>query len=454
MARLTPLTVRRAHSRIVYPYIIKARKGMLERAIEAISELEVSRVLESLEILKRIRGILPFGTALGLRVHRTFDMISGIFPRDTIWEMENFKEIETIYPDEVKYALRFPTVPPEGVFIVGALKFTSTKWVKRLVGAEKANEEGYRGRGVKVAVLDTGVRKTHDQLEGKVDTYTTMRGQFVDDNGHGSWVASAIAGREAVDSHLSRLSGKTVVCEGMAPDSRIISIKCLGYVVGMGSDSTVISAIERAIALGADIINMSLGAELVCGGVLKQEDDPYYPVFQKVTDMGIIPIVASGNSGPNEGTINSPAWLPNVLAVGALDPIKGEVAEYSSRGPTPDGRIKPDCVAPGSYIDSGTVAMCDLATDKVQQRFSPISGTSMATSIVTGLIALMKQYVMETEPERNFTLKEVFEMLEKTATEEKNNDYGWGLITWDRFKEYIGIEGKPPEGIGFKYQVA
>lgn len=442
--KLTPLAILRNHQRPIGPFLVRAKPGMLRELIEDARAFEIGeRFTERRRVAHFFYEWLPFSDlGFGIRVIRRFDMIAGIFPREVVWDMAEWRSVERIYPDEVKWILGFEVVPPEGVYevprrIKEPLIFTSTYWTKKLIGADEANSLGYTGRGVYVGVLDTGARRTHEQLRGRVEFESVMKGQYADANGHGSWCTTCIGGGKGIDNYLTRKVGRPVICEGMAPESQLLAVKCLGYGVGMGSDSSIISALALAADRGVDIVSLSLGGPV---GVESVEDDPYLPVFDEVVKSGVIPVVAAGNSGPEPETIATPGWLPNVLTVGAIDPVRGEVASFSSRGPTVDGRIKPDCVAPGVNVDSGTVGMCDYAGDDQESRYSPISGTSMATPHVSGLVALMVQAIRERAPWMRWNLDRTFDMLEKTAVEPKSPDYGWGLITWRRFVEYCETE--------------
>ncbi|WP_156037742.1 S8 family serine peptidase, partial [Glycomyces tenuis] len=154
------------------------------------------------------------------------------------------------------------------------------------------------------------------------------------------------------------------------------------------------------------------------------DDDPYY---QDIVNLwhaaGIIPVFAAGNSGPECATGIPPGAYANVIAVGAYD-SSGEIAEGSSRGPTSDGRGKPDVSAPGVRIYSSMPG----------GTYDLMSGTSMAAPHVTGTIALM----MEAEPALRGDYGLVYEMLTDSArfteddqcggTDEANNVHGHGRI--------------------------
>ena len=324
----------------------------------------------------------------------TFSMIGAVLPRDVVYDYAEDRRVVRIYPDEVRYALQYPTVPPEGVFRLTRRRkevlFTSTCWTKRLVGADVANRKGFTGRYVRVAVLDTGASLIHEQIRGKVEVYSVYRTGPQDISGHGTWCASCIAGRRAVDDVIYRSTGQYVEMEGMAPDAYVLSVKVLDYVVGAGSDSGIIKGVEMALQMGAKIISMSLGGTEQAE---REEDDPYFSVFREVVSRGVIPVVAAGNEGPKEGTVGTPGTLTDVLTVGATDPITGEIAPYSSRGPTPWGSVKPDVVAPGGgYPDKGIhsaiTGMLDRAGDGLPNRYSPIQGTCMPSDIDLGGITM------------------------------------------------------------------
>jgi len=161
-----------------------------------------------------------------------------------------------------------------------------------------------------------------------------------------------------------------------------------------------------------------------------------FPVFQEIKD-NIITCAAIGNEGPDASTTSAPGSLPNVLAVGAID-INGAIAEFSSRGPTPDNRVKPDIVAPGVNIWSGITVdtYLDYVSDYLGNGFTAISGTSMATPHVSGLIALARQLFKKELPEVPFTTDLVFKICEMYG-EPKSNERGWGQIRFSWFRRYV-----------------
>jgi subtilisin family serine protease len=420
-------------SRIAAPVIIRAAPRRLREVVEQIRPF-TGEFME--EVLPRIvaPAITPF-TAYPLRAIPRFNLVAAYLPREVVFALADGPYVERIYHDQVMYAFQYPTVPPEGVYkaphrLTKEIAFTSTDWTRRLMGADRANAKGFLGRGVLAAITDTGASRVHEQIR-RVRFETTMA-QHRDENGHGTHVTSTVGGVRARDDYLSQRAGAPVYCEGMAPECDLMAIKCLGYFVGMGSTSNIIEALDMAAEHGAEVINLSLGGD---SETKAAEEDPYFDVFDQLVGGGAIPVVAAGNSGPDEGTVGSPGCLPNVLTVGSYDPIKGEVAEYSSRGPTNWGDVKPDCMAPGSNVDSGIVGVLDVSGDGFPSRYSPISGTSMATPHVTGLVVLMRES-MRKHLGRMLTLGEVKEMLQELGGA-KNNTDGWGTITWRMWEEWM-----------------
>lgn len=438
--RITSLALKWALSRVASPVIVQTHPSKLIDVYEEIKQYEY-RLFPKL--VDRILGELDINL-FETKLITTFNMFSMILPREVIFDLAEDSRVVKIYSDELKYALQYPTVPNEGVYVQEhklrrkRIEFTSTYWTKKAIGADVANSKGFKGKGVKVAVLDTGASSIHEQLSGRIyKSMTVYPMTYVDTNGHGTWCTACVGGRLVRADMTSKLVGKDVMCEGMAPESTLYAIKVLGFVIGIGSDSAIIKGIEWAIREGVNILSMSLGGTV---NVKDPKEDPFYEVFTKVVSQGIIPVVAAGNGGPGAGTIGTPGWLEEALTVGAYDPITGVVAEYSSRGPTPDGRIKPDVIAPGGgYQDHGIenaiVNLLDKAGDGMPDRYSPIQGTSMATPHVAGLVTLMFEAHQKVIGQA-LTLNEVKKMMMELG-HEKTNDDGWGPITWQLYERWL-----------------
>jgi intein/homing endonuclease len=252
-------------------------------------------------------------------------------------------------------------------------KRVPTSESRKMIGADIAEQEGITGKGIKVAVLDTGTN--YDFLfsgpyhEG---SKSSIEGQPVplDEVGHGSHVQATISGRPFQTIHG--------LIKGVAVDAQVAAFKCLGGGLGVGMTSWILRAMADMVEWGADIVNMSLGGD--------DEDyttSPYHRIISGLTKQGIIFCIAAGNSGPQPNTIGSPGSMPDSLTVGAVSYPDGKICEFSSRGPTLNGLIKPDCVAPGQDIlttSSGYIAAMQFMDGPPS--LAAISGTSMAC--VTG----------------------------------------------------------------------
>jgi serine protease AprX len=290
------------------------------------------------------------------------------------------------------------------------------------VGARAARSTfGYDGAGIGVAVIDSGITSHHDDL-GYQGTSTNVRvvgGQRVtgfvdfvnnspaayDDNGHGTHVAGIIAGN-GYDSGGARA--------GIAPAAHIVSLKVLDA-HGRGVISDVIAAFGWAVANrtahNIRVINLSVGARVT----ESYWSDPLTLAAKRAADAGIVVVTAAGNLGkkadgsPLYGTITAPGNAPWVLTVGASStqgtPQRRDdtIALYSSRGPSAvDFEAKPDLVAPGT----GIVSLSDATSTFYQEKagyllngtrdtsykpYLSLSGTSMASPVVAGTVALMLQ---------------------------------------------------------------
>ncbi|MEU3740365.1 S8 family serine peptidase [Streptomyces sp. NPDC032198] len=264
------------------------------------------------------------------------------------------------------------------VWLDGTRKVNLDKSVPQ-IGADKAWEAGFDGKGVKIAVLDTGVDATHPDLKGRIaaEKNFTPAADAKDHYGHGTHVASTSAGTGAK-------SGGTL--KGVAPGAELLNGKVLDD-EGSGEDSGILAGMDWAAAQGADIVNLSLG------GGDEPGMDPLEAAVNKLSkDKGILFAVSAGNDG-GPGTIGSPGSADAALTVGAVDGAD-KLAEFSSQGPrNTDGAIKPDVTAPGVDITAAAAPGSVIEKEVGQQPdgYLTISGTSMAAPHVAGAAALLKQ---------------------------------------------------------------
>jgi serine protease AprX len=294
-------------------------------------------------------------------------------------------------------------------------------------GMPSAWNAGYNGTGIGVAVIDSGINDSHPDLLNSAETHSRVvyhqdftgtptsnwLGAKYDLYGHGTHVAGIIGG----NGYLS--SGNYI---GVAPNVNLIDLRALDE-NGAGTDSTVIAAIQEAIALqntyNIQVINLSLGR----GIFVSYTQDPLCQAVESAWKAGIVVVVAAGNygrvgiNGSNGfGTITAPGNDPFVITVGAT---KGNgsssqsaetLASYSSKGPTTyDHVVKPDLVAPGNDIVSlsapGTTLEALFPAELVtgndgNNDYFTLSGTSMATPVVAGAVALMMQQNINLTPDQ------------------------------------------------------
>ncbi|GAA0584176.1 S8 family serine peptidase [Kribbella sandramycini] len=283
-------------------------------------------------------------------------------------------------------------------------------------GAPAAWRAGYTGERVTVAVLDTGIDQTHPDLKSAVresKDFTGTQPDAKDDVGHGTHVASTIAGSGAASSGRLR---------GVAPGVELLNGKVLG--ADGGSESQIIAGMEWAAAR-ARVVNMSLGGEPTDG------TDPMSAAVNRLTvQYGALFVIAAGNFGPAGETIGTPASADAALTVGSVTK-QGAMSGFSSRGPRiGDHAAKPDVVAPGSGIVAarakGTPAGDE---DPVGDDYARMSGTSMAAPHVAGVAALLAQkYPHWKAAELKNALRSTTKPIEGTALAEQ----GTGLVDAER----------------------
>jgi serine protease AprX len=276
--------------------------------------------------------------------------------------------------------------------------------IEQMDGARAYWDAGYTGQGVDVALIDSGVSPVNGlSSPGKVvngpDLSFESRDEplrYIDTFGHGTFMAGIIAGR---DSNVSTVSSDdTSDFMGMAPDSRIVSVK-VANALGGTDVSQVLAAIDWVVqhrtdhGLNIRVLNLSFGTNSSQSYAL----DPLAYATEQAWKHGIAVVVSAGNGGPYAFGLDDPAIDPYVIAVGAADtrgstsPAAHYPAGFSSSG---SWSRSPDLAAPavhvvalrdpGSYVDT-----LFGATSKVGSRFFTGSGTSEAAAVVSGAAALV-----------------------------------------------------------------
>ncbi|MGW4501593.1 S8 family peptidase [Micromonospora sp. NPDC004336] len=254
------------------------------------------------------------------------------------------------------------------------------------IGAPTAWQAGYTGKGVKVAIIDTGIDDTHPDLAGRVVSERNFipagrpGGGTPDDardgHGHGTHVASIVTGSGAASGGRYR---------GVAEGVDLAVAKALDD-AGGGTDSEIIAAMEWAAGpQDAAIVSMSLGGSATDG-----QDPLSLAVNDLTAEHGTLFVIAAGNDGPGAGTVATPGTADAALTVGAVD-ANDQLAGFSSRGPRiGDFAIKPEITAPGVKTVAARAAGTTMGTP-LNDRYTAASGTSMATPHVAGAAAILAQ---------------------------------------------------------------
>lgn len=358
----------------------------------------------------------------GLDVSHRYRLIPGVAGEATPSAIEDIAKnefVQGIYYDWSAQILAPDNISSRSEAIYGYLSMSASRYI----GADKLWMRGIDGKGVTVAVIDSGIDENHPDLVGKVigeKNFLADETSSDDLLGHGTMVAGIIAGSGAASNGKFR---------GVAPGASLLSVKVINS-KGEGKVSDIIAGIEWAIYNGADILSLSLG-----GINLGETNPPITMAADKAADAGVVVCVAAGNrnntraegqitqssarqadsdestvdlsqvGGENKkdvylllvpivlalppGLIDSPGDGVKVITMGATD-YSGHMAGFSGSGPTRDDRIKPDVVAPGVDIVS-TIPPGLEKPDYIDEYYARESGTSLSTPVAAGFAALMLQ---------------------------------------------------------------
>jgi subtilisin family serine protease len=262
---------------------------------------------------------------------------------------------------------------PQKTWLNGRVQPTLDQSVPQ-VGAPTAWQAGFRGDGVKVAVLDTGYDANHPDLKSIVDATAGFTGEGVKDTvGHGTHVASTIAGSGAASQGRYK---------GVAPGAHLLIGKVLGEFGGR--EDWIINGMQWAVQQGAKVINMSLGGAVNDGTDLMSQT-----VNQLSESSGVLFVIAAGNSGAR-ATVGSPGAADRALTVANVTK-SDQLSTSSSQGPrVGDFGLKPEIAAPGTDIVAAR-AEGTFTEFSVNEYYTKISGTSMATPHVAGAAAILAQ---------------------------------------------------------------
>jgi len=329
--------------------------------------------------------------------------------KDVIESVAAREEVEGVYPNrvfKVPPSIEAQPVPTQNVY----------EWHLEKIGIPKIWERGYRGSGVNIGILDTGIDDSHLDLKGKVAAWGDFAGKtaLIDDpqqdppyenpvdlDGHGTHCAGIMVG--------GNFSGRWI---GVAPEAKLVVARIFDD-VGLTTETIILKAMQWVAQFpNLKAVSNSWG----------YSPSTYSPVLWYALQVwrawDILPVFAIGNDGPGIMTTNSPGDYPHVFGVGATDD-SDQIASFSSRGPIVwwgTTYIKPDISAPGVNITS----------TYLYGGYRALSGTSMATPIIAGVAALVQQV------NRGMSSQQIQNRIQETAIDlgmsGKDNSYGWGRV--------------------------
>jgi serine protease AprX len=284
-----------------------------------------------------------------------------------------------------------------------------------VVGVDALQRNGITGRGVTVAVIDSGlwddpalVNNTDGKprVLARYDAINNSEGDGVfDASGHGTHMTSVIA-HSGTTTNAGRPTG---TFKGVAPDASLVSVKAFD-VEGQGDFLDIVRAVQWVVenreTYNIRVLNLSFAAR----PRWHYWQDPINQAIMHAWASGITVVAAAGNEGPDPMTIGSPGNLPFIITVGAVtdswtpaDKDDDYIPDFSSRGPTPSGHIKPDIVAPGGHMTGLTRPGSSLTLDHPEYMLGTgelvMTGSSQATALVSGVVALLLQLEPDLSPD-------------------------------------------------------
>lgn len=279
------------------------------------------------------------------------------------------------------------------------------------VNASNLHQQQLRGDDITIAVVDTGLtsfsnlRKStngQERLFGVYDVFTeTFIDESTDGNGHGTHVSSV-----ALNSKKDN-QGRFY---GIAPDANFISVKAFDE-HGLATYADVIRGIEWLIThkdeFNIRVLNLSFSATATTA----YWQDPLNRIVMKAWEAGIVVVASAGNSGPDHLTIGVPGNTPYVITVGAMtdgftpnDTSDDYIPSFSAQGPTLDGFVKPEVIAPGGHVLGLMSKYSELAQSYPEfhtgLRYFEMSGTSQSAAVVSGVVALILQNDPQLTPDQ------------------------------------------------------
>lgn len=303
------------------------------------------------------------------------------------------------------------------------LNYGSSKGQLTQLKVPQVHNKGFAGQGEIVAIFDSGFRKDHVAFAGHeivaerdfvFNDNNVSNGSVADSHGTSTW--SCVNGEAPGKVYGPAYKAKVILAS--TEDIRSETVV---------EEDNWVAAVEFADRLGATVISSSLG---YFDWYEPADFDGVTPITSHVASMaarkGILVVNSAGNSGPGASTLGAPADANNILAVGAIT-AKGSIADFSSRGPTADGRIKPEVVAQG--------VLTFVATNIGTTTFGRSNGTSFSCPLTAGCAAVLFS------ARQDWTPLQVREAIMKTASQAAapDNNFGYGIVNLLAALDYLPL---------------
>jgi len=404
-------------------------------------------------------GVAALGGKLR-RVSRWLNGASFDLPANRIDQVAALPYISRMQPLAVYHGAPLPEEsgnrqedsPPPQSLSADALNYGYATGQLNQINVPPVHEKGFHGEGVTLAVFDTGFRKTHNAFaahfaEGRVlaeydfifnDSNTANEAEdWSSQWNHGTYTWSTSGGQDDGNLYGPAYKSNFILCktEDVRSETQV-------------EEDNWVAALEWVDSLGADVVTSSLSYYTFDGGTgYTQADMDGQTAVTSIAasmaaDMGIVVCNSAGNSGPSSPSLSAPPDAFDILTCGAVD-ASGNLASFSSRGPTEDGRIKPEVTA------QGVSTSCAVPTS--DNSYGTMSGTSLSTPLVAGATCLL----IQAKP--YYTPRQIRWALMETANNAgtPDNNNGWGLINLDsalKWGAYFGSDltvGNAPATVQF-----
>jgi len=415
-----------------------ARVALTERALKRRAKVDQDRVLfVDLPVSRQYTESIE---ALGAELRRTSRWLNAAsfdIPASRLDSIAGLPFVSAVRPvarfesPHLEYDSARPA-PPDEALSPQALDYGPALGQMTQINVAAAHQKGYSGAGVTLAIMDTGFRKTHEAFSAHYQNSRVLAEyDFVQDDPETANQPGDASDQWSHGTAIWSISGGWAPGQIVGPAFGANFILC--KTENVSSETPVeednwVAALEFADSIGADVITTSLGySDWYAYSDFDGQTATITLAANTCDSLGIVTCIAMGNDGPSPGTLSAPADAFNILAVGAVD-AGGYIASFSSRGPTYDGRIKPEVCAQGV----STYA----ASSAANNRYMYANGTSASTPLVGGAVCL----VIEAHPDFSpFLIREALKVTADRAAS-PGNTYGWGILNVDAAVEWpVGL---------------